>query len=221
MSNNKLEINLLEENEIGFKLKIEGSDSEIASNKPKIRFTITESKSGKGWIFNTERKSGEDNIVVSIPSMKGIVTESDKYSGKLEVIFGNKYFTPTEVDIKFVEPIKVEAAIINRNSQKLQKSSIENEDELLVESVIESVISKQKPIIEQKPAPVIIAQPSTISYNNLPENDKTEINKLFIKKCNGLGITNPQKHLKEGTEQTKNKLMFLFGQITKDYINNQ
>src|SRR5690348_11767675 len=100
----KYEINILEESQIEFGLKIEGSESELNSAKPRVRFAITEEKSGKGWFFLTEKNTKNGNFIATIPVLKGLVTENGKYHGKLEIILGNKYFTPTEVDIQFIEP---------------------------------------------------------------------------------------------------------------------
>lgn len=127
-NNPKLELNLGEENDIGFSLKIIGSRDLIS--KPKIRFTITEEKTGRGWIFGAKKNDGsQDNtsVHVVIPDMKTCgVLEGEKYDGKLEVIMGSKFFTPTEVDIEFIEPIKIESALMKK-------------EKLLVESEIKEV----------------------------------------------------------------------------------
>lgn len=195
----KFEINLLEENEIEFGVKIEGTDSELGASKPKVRFTITEEKSGKGWIFITE-KNEKNNFVATIPSLKGTVSESENYKGKLEIILGNKYFTPTEVDVKFIEPLKIESVIVNNNSST-RKASASNDD-LLVESII---LKKSKP---------------ELSYGDLNDLQKEKVNKIFIEKCSRLGIKSPLKALKEGTEAEKSKLRELINSSVKTYLNN-
>lgn len=187
----KFEINILEENEIEFGLKIEGSDSEINFIKPKVRFAITEEKTGKGWFFVTEKNINNGNFVVKIPVLKNLVSESEKYNGKLEIILGNKYFTPTEVDIKFVEPLKIESVIVGNNKK-------ETPNELLIESVI---LKKEK-----------------TEYKNLSESNKNQINKIFLKKCFDIGIKNPIKILKEGTQLEKDKLKTILDKITEEFI---
>lgn len=193
---NKFEINILEENEIEFGLKIEGSDSELNSTKPKVRFAITEEKSGKGWFFLTEKNAKNGNFIATIPVLKGLVTESGKYHGKLEIILGNKYFTPTEVDIQFIEPLKVESVIVSTNKPTANKK--ETSDELLIESVI---IQKTKR-----------------EYKDLSDADKDIVNKKFKQKCSNIGIANPLKTLKEGTQSEKDKLRSLLDAATKEFL---
>lgn len=227
----KIELNLSEENEIGFKLKIEGSANDIGSSKPKIRFALTEAKSGKGWIFSTEKGDG-DAIAVTIPSMKGLVEENHEYSGKLEVILGEHYFTPTEVDVQFVEPLKVEAAIVTTSRKKTSETLTESVEEevveedpqealgLVVESQIDSIIKKP---VERKPAP---PAPAKLTYNDLTTKDKNAINKIFVEKCVKLDPVNFKTkaqiltYMNEGTEFTRTRLKTLLGQSTKEYLNS-
>lgn len=193
----KFEINILEENQIEFGLKIEGSDSEVNSVKPKVRFTITEEKTGKGWFFLTEKNNKNGNFVATIPVLKGVVAEGGKYNGKLEIILGNKYFTPTEVDIQFVEPLKVESVIVSNNKPLNKKEST---DDLLIESVI-------------------IQKPKT-EYKDLSEANKAEVNKRFLKKCSEIGIKNPLRALKEGTQSEKDRLKSLLDVATKEFLDD-
>jgi len=182
-----LDLNISEENEIGFKLRIEGSDKDLGSAKPHIRFVVTEANTGRGWIFSAAKT--EDGVAVTIPIMKGVALEENKYQGKLEVILGGRYFTPTEVDIEFTEPLKVEAAVVSSVVQKKsggssllgeapakQQEIIEESPELSIESEIDSIIvkeststtkqepsKKQAPVAQTKPTlqqPTII-QPAT------------------------------------------------------------
>lgn len=232
----KLELNLNEENDIGFSLKIVGTDKDIGASKPKIRFTITEAKTGRGWIFNAEKgdcENDDNGIHVTIPDMKSCgVMEGEKYDGKLEVIMGTRFFTPTEVDIEFIEPLKVEAAITTKSSSetlKEDKSEPEPEivkEEFSVESEIDSVIVKKKqPELVEKPAPValkeekIIEQPQKkLSYRDLSDKEKAVVNKIFVAECKKLGVDKPQKYLKEGTSYTKKRLLALIAKATKQVV---
>jgi hypothetical protein len=245
MASPKIELNLSEDNELGFKLKIEGSAQDIGNSKPKIRFALTENNTGRGWIFNTE-KSENDGISVTIPAMKGLVIESENYSGKLEVILGEHYFTPTVVDVKFIEPLKVEAAMVVKRSNKKntieeQIEKIEDEQTLIVESQIESIIkkpskkeeSKSEPI-EQKivkeeqelELPLIKKEVKKLSYSDLSEDQKKEVNKLFVEKCKKLdpenfkSVKDVDYYMKEGTDYTRNRLKALIAQSTKQYLDN-
>lgn len=233
----KLELNLSEENDIGFSLKIMGTDKDIGASKPKIRFTITEAKTGRGWIFNAEKGDceGDDNgIHVTIPDMKSCgVMEGEKYDGKLEVIMGTRFFTPTEVDIEFIEPLKVEAAITTKSSSETLKEDKSEpaepeivKEELSVESEIDSVIVKKKqPEPVEKPAPVALkeekivkSRPQKISYRDLSDKERTVVNKIFVAECKKLGVNNPQKYLKEGTSYTKKRLRALIAKATKQVV---
>lgn len=144
-----IELNVSDENEIGFKLKIEGSDKDLGASKPNVRFVVTETSSGKGWIFSAAKS--EDGVVINVPVMKGIVTENSKYHGKLEVILGGRYFTPTEVDIQFIEPLKVEAAVVSSVSVKSKNktySANEHSQAILEESTAPTKISQQEDMHE-------------------------------------------------------------------------
>jgi hypothetical protein len=199
-----LELNVSEENEIGFKLRIEGSDKDIGTSKPSVRFVVTETSSGKGWIFSATKT--DDGVAINVPVMKGIVTESNKYNGKLEVILGGRYFTPTEVDIEFIEPLKVEAAVvssvsvkkksdfnINNNSSNLleeSKAVPEELQELSIESEIDSIIVKEsapkqptpkiqpapiaKTIVQERIVPETTIKPITASKKNYAELNASE-----------------------------------------------
>ena len=238
----KIELNLSEDNELGFTLKIEGSASDIGNSKPKIRFALTEKKSGRGWLFNTE-KSEDDCIAVTIPAMKGMISESAEYSGKLEVILGEHYFTPTVMDIKFIEPLKVEAAIVTRKSSKENKGLLEEvrlaeEEEqkdaqaLVVESQIQSVITKTSPVkkeetVKKEPSDLIVKEnvAKRLSYSDLDQSQKLEVNKIFVEKCRQLDPENFKNskdvmhYMKEGTDFTKKRLQALVAKSVEEYLN--
>jgi hypothetical protein len=217
----KLKLKISEENEIGFKINIKSSESEMST--PNIRFVITETKTGRGWTFKA--KKDKDNALVTIPSMKGVVQENQQYNGKLEVILGARYFAPTEVDVNFVEPLKVEASIVNTVSRKknpvlkethknskikpaeeVYDFSVESdEEEFLIESTIINKVAKKEEKVEKK-----------ISFNDLSLEKKEEAKEIFLKECKRLNIEEPQKHIKEGTEYTKKRLRALMAKAVKE-----
>ena len=236
-----IQLDLSDENDIGFTLVMEGSDKEFASVKPNIRFVLTEQETGRGWVF-AANKSGND-IAVSIPSMKGHVMEDRKYCGKLEVIMGGRYFTPTEVDVEFIEPLKVEATITTVSKKNHSKTdlleesvSIEESSEptFSIESEINSVIvkKKQQPAIPMKTIseednkqlvelgskPVLRKKPQ--SYAELTKEQKTQVNSVFLDKCQELGINSKEvkKLMSEGTSYTKKRLTALLASSAKEVI---
>jgi hypothetical protein len=241
MGSPKIELNVSEENEIGFKLKIEGSANDIGSAKPRIRFALTEKLSGRGWLFTTS-KTDDDGISVTIPSMKGMVKENQEYAGKLEVILGEHYFTPTEMDINFVEPLKVEATIVTTSKtakplkeeteQQQTPATEEAHQQLVVESqMIASVIKKpvpkkEEPIVAVAVVPEVIKEVKTRkrSYSDLDADDKQKVNGIFVNKCKKIDPENFKSkrdvahYMKEGTDYTKKRMSALMAQSIKQYL---
>lgn len=133
----KLELKLNEDNELSFKLSIEGtvSDPELAS--PRFRFTVTEMGEERGWIFPA-RKEADDIVTVSIPApLKAGFKSGRVYKGTLEVILGRLYFSPAEVQLEFATPLEIQAEITQTYNHKASNSS--------------EVHSKQKTLIEERP----------------------------------------------------------------------
>lgn len=124
----KLELKLNEDNELSFKLSIEGtvSDPELAS--PKFRFTVTELGDGthgdRGWIFPA-RKEADDIVTVSIPApLKTGFKPNRVYKGTLEVILGRLYFSPAEMQLEFSTPLEIQAEIATVQNEKKEKPEL-------------------------------------------------------------------------------------------------
>ena len=110
MNQSKLILNLNEQNELAFKISIEGSNSEVGSEKPNIRFLVREGSGEVSWVYPTYQDEDGD-VIVNINKTE-MFSEDIEYHGKLEVILGNHYFVPAEVQLEFIKPLKVEAVVV-------------------------------------------------------------------------------------------------------------
>lgn len=147
MTSPKVSLNLNEENELAFRISIEGSSTDIESTKPKFRFVVTEQGKGTGMFYPANES--EDGYVTARLVDQGLYSEEKKYQGKLEVFLGNHYFVPAEVDIEFIRPLKVEGAVVTNkssatNSLREEKETIEKEKPLAVSAVEIRNSSKSK-----------------------------------------------------------------------------
>jgi hypothetical protein len=219
---NKLTLNPAEESEIRFKIKIEGSIDELDSNQSLVRFTLTEEKSGKGWIFNTNKSdessgASKDEVSITIPTLKGMVAENTDYSGKLEVILGQHYFTPTEMGIEFKEPLKVEASVAKiskTSSVKTQAPEIikEEDNKKEKESATPFVIKSEVLPVEKKTV-------KTESHTASPvveapkKKDNAAFKEKFATLCESKGIKNAFKALKDKNDINHTKAKNVFKEL--------
>lgn len=212
----KITFNPAEESEIRFKIKIEGNIEELDRNQSVVRFALTEQKSGKGWIFNTNKSSDSENndeIAITIPVLKGMVSEGLEYSGKLEVILGNHYFTPTEMDVDFKEPLKVEATVskITKSSPGAQNIIKEVEEKKPTESPVAPLSVKGEMVATKKAvnkeAAARAPEPKTVSASD------SKIREKFISLCEEKGIKNPLNALKNKKDKNHNVVKNIFKNI--------
>ena len=126
-----------EENELTFQLMIEGTTSDGSIDKPVVRFLIDEGNGGMAYMFPVTTDS-KDEVSVVIPPMEKVVTEGKSYTGRLEVIIGNRHFVPTEMNVKFKKALRVESkAVAVSHKNKLDESSSS-------ESAVEPTVSVGK-----------------------------------------------------------------------------
>lgn len=205
MTTPKLNLNLNEENELAFKISIEGSSSDIGATKPKFRLVVSEQDNGWGMIYPAEQ--GEDgNVVVRLPSTENFLEEVN-YRGKLEVILGNHYFVPTEVDIEFTRPLKVEAVVITNGNKgsTLREEKAKNESGQTSVSVTTVEVRNKKSIKEvsrQPERPVAASKkPAKRTWNDL---SKAEQEKLVAQlKEQKLNKLRQQKKLEENRKKSE------------------
>lgn len=91
------------DNELAFSLDIEGA--EAASVRSQF---VIEGPRGIGLTF--EGQAAGSDVVVEVPTLKGMVTEGT-YQTRLEVIIDDRVFTPLELQARIKPSIKVEAAV--------------------------------------------------------------------------------------------------------------
>jgi hypothetical protein len=157
MSDGKLSLNLNEENELAFKIMIEGSSSDVNATKPYVRFVLSEKGEGnnKAWLYPTS-KDDEGCVTVHVTGEE-FLSEEKEYTGQLEVILGNHYFVPTTVDIEFIRPLKVEAVVVS-NQSTLKESETKPQAPTAVSVATVQVRNQKKKVVENnqpqpQPAP--------------------------------------------------------------------
>jgi hypothetical protein len=174
MTGPKLQFNLDEENELSFKISIEGSSSDIGSTTPKMRFLVSEKETGKGWVFPTDR-SDNGTVNVRIPPGEDVFLETKTYTGKLEVILGNHYFVPTEVDIEFKKPLKVEASMVKKKQTPVMREHQGYEDE---------EYGTQPHVQSSLVHRTARKRPAKRSWNDLTLEEQKKLKKLLMQKQN-------------------------------------
>lgn len=163
MTVSKLNLNLNEENELAFKISIDGS-SDIETIKPKFRLIVSEQDNGWGMIYPAVQ--GDDgNVIVRLSNTEKFLEETN-YRGKLEVILGNRYFIPAEVDIEFIRPLKVEAIVMTNKSSTLREEKMQKELTQTSVSVSTVEVRNRKGIKEaSKPVEKPVSQSTNRSSN--------------------------------------------------------
>jgi hypothetical protein len=122
------------EQETFFKIKISMAGSTNLPNvNPIIRFIISEAEN-KDVAVMLPTFPTDGGVSVKVPILKNIFTEKTKYVGKLEIIFGNRYFSPVSFPINFKKEIQISAEpIFENNFQFTEKNKEDNECSCLME----------------------------------------------------------------------------------------
>lgn len=239
----KIELRLNEENELSFKMEIQGSTSDASGTKTKYRFTITEFGTDKGWVYPVLKE--KNNIVkVNIPALKETFSADKKYFGKLEVIMGNLYFTPTELMVYFKEPLKVKTAAVtsiskniptnidssndeeneNLNDEDLEDNEEpeeESEEEESEEEYVEDVEDIEK---IEKPTISTFRPPAKHKQNFMPtpKEDKIDLDSYFIDNSEIIPSSTKRSETKLNSELIKSISDTLFSTPSeKDSLKNK
>lgn len=137
-----------EQNELAFKVKIEGSPAPA-----KVRLVCE----GDDLSYMFKGYSGEDDVVqFDIPQMKNRLQEG-LYNAKVEVFVENRYFTPVQFQIQFKKTVSVVAEAV-----KVKKQVITPEVRV---SAVPIVVPRQQPpapVAQPKPAPQPAPQPAPV-----------------------------------------------------------
>jgi hypothetical protein len=230
VSNNhtpKFQLKLNEENELDFKLSIEGSVSDQDMAKPVFRFVMTENSSDKGWVFPVKTKyKGSDIFTVKIPALNENVKENSIYNGRLEVIMGNVLMVPTEVMMEFRKPIGVKALPITKSNTVSEPAPVLEKKQEKSDAVLEEEIDA---IIGAAPKPTTVPTPkSPLLFNNvmnfLEEEKAQKLAKKIIEERKKQTVqpktipvkkTQPQNADSADKEQIKSQLKNLFRSALK------
>lgn len=101
-----IDLDLDDENEITFKVQIEGT----RPGEPLCRLMI-EGNNMTHTIIGDFKENNE--VVITIPSMKSIINEG-KYNSYLEVLVDDRVFIPLEMQFSFENSVKVVAESVTR-----------------------------------------------------------------------------------------------------------
>lgn len=196
----KMRVRLGEDNELRFSLSIKGSISDATAAKPKVRFMVTETKTGTSICFPMENL-GEGTMGVKIPNIPHIFKEGIEYLGQVEVIVGNRWFAPTTVGLVFERELKVEATPILSESPQETPREEEEEEEFssfikpepkaatkrssLVEGMALDILFSEKPIQQASvtpPSPQVqapVKKPVNLGLQKIKNNLKSMINEAW------------------------------------------
>jgi len=107
---NPIVLSLDEDNKIEFGIAVRGTTSNLVG-APSVRFIISEKRGGMAVVLPAKLSAtSNDSMVVNIPPLKHVFSENQEYVGKIEIIVGDKYFSPTSMDISFTKALEIETA---------------------------------------------------------------------------------------------------------------
>ena len=146
----QVKFNLDEEEEIHFKLSVRGS-SNLPNVKPVMRFIISENSENGNMSVVLLARPTDDGVVVSIPQLKEFFSEDREYVGKLEIIVGNRYFSPTAMNIGFTRSFDIQAEpVLKEHTASYQVDEIETSGKVDEKKNVEfQVQSKKKPVVKE------------------------------------------------------------------------
>ena len=159
MFDNSIDLDIEESNELLFKIKIEGTDPSPA----KVRL-VCESSAGEISYMFSGQADQDDNISFNIPPMINKLKEGN-YTGKIEVLVENRYFSPMQFEINFKKTMKVVAESL----QVVKKTA-----------PVQSVTVTSSPIIvvKQRDTSTTLPKVQVENKKQLPVIDKKDIHSI-------------------------------------------
>jgi len=141
-----IELDLEENNELAFKIKVEGASASPA------RVRLVCEGADLSYMFNGHG-TGEDGIVQFVmPQMKDRLTEG-LYQARVEVLIDNRFFSPVQFQINFKKTMKVVAEAVSFGSRfKKQEISV---------TATPVVVNRPQPVIQPKQSiskPIVIEE---------------------------------------------------------------
>jgi len=113
MTEQVINLRLFEDNEIDISLSLEGSDPEL--REPELRFVLSDLDDKEvGWLFKPN-KDINGLVNVKIPKGPYAMNKDRTMQGTLEIIIGDRYFSPTSFAIKFISPVSIKALPLKEN----------------------------------------------------------------------------------------------------------
>ena len=163
-----IELDLDNENEMTFKVQIEGT----RPGEPICRLMI-EGKDINHAIVG--QFLDNDEVSVLIPPMDKIIKEGD-YSSYLEVFIDDRVFIPLEMQLNFEKSVKVVAETVRRSTKKKVSASAS-----LVSTSTRRTRPTREKVVQEAPIekPQTKSKPSEKSVNTITEQDILSlVNKL-------------------------------------------
>ena len=158
MSSHQIELDLDMDNELVFKVSVEGTSPAPA----RTRFMV-ETKDFS-LVFPAE-SSSDGEVSISIPKLENVIKEGS-YSGILEVIVDDRVFVQIEIDTKFSKSVRVVAEAVTRRratkvtagdivkvnpsrKKKISESNMQNRPAVSPNTSKNKITSKQKAAISR------------------------------------------------------------------------
>ena len=139
MSDEVLKLNIDEQNDVLFKVKVEGNDGSA-----QMRLVCHNGE--LDYVFHGKRISNftaEDLVQFVIPPMKGRLAENSVFNCHVEVIVDGRVFTPLQFNAQFERPLKVYAETFQVQKPQVQAPK--------VTASISEVKVEKKAVVEHTP----------------------------------------------------------------------